>query len=185
MYVKIENGQISAYPYTVGQLRKDNPNTSFPKNIPESTLAQWGVFPVSKDTSAFDPDTQVRVWDSAPSLVNGSWVLGCTISALPQDEIDRKAAEAKAALVKQYEDAVQRMLDTEARNRGYDGILSACTYVSSSVPKFQAEAVVAAGWRDVCWNYCYTALAEVEAGTRTMPTVEELINELPAITWPA
>ena len=30
MFVKTTNDQIDQYPYTVGDLRRDNPNTSFP-----------------------------------------------------------------------------------------------------------------------------------------------------------
>jgi hypothetical protein len=46
MYVKATNGSLDQYPYTVAQLRRDNPNTSFPKRIPEATLASWNVYPV-------------------------------------------------------------------------------------------------------------------------------------------
>jgi hypothetical protein len=36
-------------------------------------------------------------------------------------------------------DAIQMRLDTFARSRGYDGILSACTYAASSVEHFARE----------------------------------------------
>ncbi len=184
MYVKIENGQIAAYPYTVGSLRKDNPNTSFPKNIPETTLAQWGVFPVSKDASAFDPDTQVRVWDSAPSLVNGSWVLGCTISALPQEEIDRKAQEKADAMMQPYKDAVQRLLDRTAIEKGYDSIISMCTYANSTNATWSAEGQAAVNWRDACWNEGLVQLGNYTV-TGVAPEMDDYIASMPAPNWPA
>ena len=45
MYVKANNGVAEIYPYSIGLLRKDNPNTSFPKNPSDELLAEWGVFP--------------------------------------------------------------------------------------------------------------------------------------------
>jgi hypothetical protein len=39
-------------------------------------------------------------------------------------------------------------------------------------------------WRDACWTAGYTVLAECEAGTRAIPTVDELIAEMPSMVWP-
>ena len=43
MYAKLKDGKISQFPYTIGQLRKDNPNVSFPKNITTGILQKYGV----------------------------------------------------------------------------------------------------------------------------------------------
>ena len=80
--------------------------------------------------------------------------------------------------------AVQAHLDGFARTRNYDGILSAATYATSTVPKFQAEGQYAVEARDATWAKCYEILAAVEGGTRPMPTMGELIAELPVLTWP-
>lgn len=80
--------------------------------------------------------------------------------------------------------AVQLYLDATARTRNYDGILSLASYAVSEDPIFAAEGKAGAAWRDTCWRYCYQALAEVEAGTRIMPTPEEAIAELPVMVWP-
>ena len=83
-------------------------------------------------------------------------------------------------IVAQYTAAVQKHLDDFARTRGYDGILSAATYATSTVPKFKAEGQYAVDARDATWAKCYEVLAAVEAGSRPMPTLEELLAELPA-----
>ena len=44
-YVKITNGQPENY--SIGQLRRDNPNTSFPKRPSDELLAGWGIYPVT------------------------------------------------------------------------------------------------------------------------------------------
>lgn len=83
-----------------------------------------------------------------------------------------------------YQDAVQRRLDEKAMERKYDGILSLCTYVTSTNPGFAAEGQAGVGWRDAAWAKCYEVLTEVGAGTRPQPTVAELLAELPAMDWP-
>lgn len=81
--------------------------------------------------------------------------------------------------------AVQQRLDEFARTRGYDGILSAATYATSSVPTFAAEGQYAVSARDAHWSKCYEIMAEVEAGTRPMPaSVDEVLAEMPDLAWP-
>ena len=87
-------------------------------------------------------------------------------------------------IVAQYTAAVQKHLDDFARTRGYDGILSAATYATSTVPKFAAEGQYAVEARDATWAKCYEVLAAVEAGSSPMPTLDELLAELPVLTWP-
>lgn len=82
--------------------------------------------------------------------------------------------------------ATQQRLDAFARTRNYDGILSACTYATSAVPKFAAEGQYAVQARDATWATLYTILAEVEAGTRPLPSgYADIEQDLPALTWPA
>lgn len=80
--------------------------------------------------------------------------------------------------------ATQNRLDTFAKTRNYDGILSACTYATSSIPKFAAEGQDAVNARDTTWAALYTILAEVQSGTRPMPTeFNEIESELPETIW--
>ena len=82
--------------------------------------------------------------------------------------------------------AVQARLDTFAQTRHYDGILSAATYASSTVPKFAAEGQCAVNARDATWATLYTLLAEIQAGTRQMPgSYADIESLLPSLVWPA
>ena len=82
--------------------------------------------------------------------------------------------------------ATQARLDDFARTRNYDGILSACTYATSSVPKFAAEGQYAVNARDMTWATLYTIMGEVQAGTRPMPTgFADIEADLPVLAWPA
>ncbi len=84
-----------------------------------------------------------------------------------------------------YTARIQQRLDEFARTRGYDGILSACTYAASTVAKFQAEGQYCVNARDATWAKGYEVMGAVQAGARPMPTWEQIEAELPALAWPA
>lgn len=97
-------------------------------------------------------------------------------------EFVRPVAEMQAEIV----EAVQRRLDSFAQTRNYDNILSACTYASSSVPRFASEGQAAVDARDATWATLYTLLGEVQAGTRPMPeSFADVEPLLPVLEWPA
>jgi len=79
---------------------------------------------------------------------------------------------------------IQSTLDEKANERNYDNILSLCTYATSPTIKFSDEGKAGVAWRDEVWAQGYVILADVEAGTRAIPTEAELIAELPAFVWP-
>ncbi|HEX9023249.1 MAG TPA: hypothetical protein VF799_05355 [Geobacteraceae bacterium] len=80
--------------------------------------------------------------------------------------------------------AVQSHLDITAQQRNYDGILSACSYATSTNARFQAEGQACVAWRDAVWSKCYEVLAAVQAGTAAIPTADQLIADLPTLAWP-
>jgi hypothetical protein len=86
--------------------------------------------------------------------------------------------------VPDYVTAVQAMLDAKARERLYDSILSACTYVTSTQAKFQAEGQACVAWRDAVWSKCYELMTDVDSGGLEQPTIEELLAMLPTMEWP-
>jgi len=88
MYVKVANGAVEQFPYTLGNLRRDNPNTSFPKNPSDEMLADWGVYPVSTtDQPNFDVKTQNVSQDDSPTLNGAAWELNWTVSNKTADEV--------------------------------------------------------------------------------------------------
>jgi hypothetical protein len=89
--------------------------------------------------------------------------------------------EKAAALQTQYTALIQSMLDREAQKLGYDNCNSVCTYVDTGVAKFDAEGVAFRKWRSAVWAKGYELLAEVQAGTRPIPTEEELVELLPKL----
>ena len=79
--------------------------------------------------------------------------------------------------------AVQSYMDKTVQTRNYDNIHTACTYATSTDHVFAAEGLACVKWRDAVWRKCYAILAEVKAEKRAIPTVEELLAELPILEW--
>jgi len=85
--VKITSGSVDTYPYSVGQLRRDNSNTSFPKQIPSEMLESYGVYTVVyTDMPSIDDRTQKVEQEATPSLVAGAWTVGWTTSSKTAEE---------------------------------------------------------------------------------------------------
>ena len=87
-YVKINNGAVEAYPYGVGQLKRDNPAVSFPKEITEQVLNGFSVYAVSFEPDPdYDPKTQNVVAAEAPVLVDGVWTVTKSVTNKTDEEV--------------------------------------------------------------------------------------------------
>lgn len=86
--------------------------------------------------------------------------------------------------VEDFTAAITAHLDATAQTRRYDDRIT-CMVRAGFAGPFQAEAQAFALWADSCNALAYQLLAEVEAGTRPMPTTtQELIDALPPMIWP-
>ena len=86
-HLKITNGHPEIY--SIGQLRRDNPNTSFPKVPSDALLADWGVYPYTmQDQPEYDQFTQT-LKQTALVQVNGAWTQGWIVSNLPTEDAGR------------------------------------------------------------------------------------------------
>jgi len=88
MYVKVNDGAVQVYPYSIDQLRADNPNTSFPNEPSEESLAGWSVFPVEHQAQPdYDNETQRIEHSNEPVLVDDKWVITKTVVNLTDEQI--------------------------------------------------------------------------------------------------
>jgi hypothetical protein len=92
MLILAPNGTAETYPYSIGQLRKDNPQVSFPKNPTDALLASYNVFPVTAtERPSYDPITQ-NLTEGAPALFDGVWArIWAVIEATPEEVAQRQA----------------------------------------------------------------------------------------------
>jgi len=75
MYIKIKNNVVT-YPYTINNLKQDNPNVSFPSEITESVMAEFNIYEVRKTPKPNDYTKNIS--EDTPILIDGvyyqNWV---------------------------------------------------------------------------------------------------------------
>jgi hypothetical protein len=93
LYLKAINDQVEKYPYSLGQLRKDNSNTSFPKQPSLASLAEFDVYPVTEVTPILtDSEKLVKVW--VPTLISGEWILPHVAVAKTEEDLTTESEVA-------------------------------------------------------------------------------------------
>jgi hypothetical protein len=98
-HLKITNGQPETY--SIGQLRRDNPNTSFPKVPSDALLADWGVYPYTvQDRPDYDRFTQTVV-RTGIEQVEGVWVQGWVVEDLSVEDAGRNIRSHRDNLLQQ------------------------------------------------------------------------------------
>jgi hypothetical protein len=189
----------SRYPVSQSQIRAENPQTSYPASFPVPD-GYAVVFPAPAPSC--DPVTQIAR-EIAPVLTSkGHYeqayeIVSRFVEYTDEQNVVHTVAEQEAAAIQadaiaktqafiaSVVSATQSRLDTFAQTKNYDGILSACTYASSAIPKFASEGQYAVNARDNTWATLYTIMGEVEAGTLPMPaSVDEVMSLLPELVWP-
>ncbi|KAA3504351.1 hypothetical protein DXM27_03685 [Rhizobium rhizogenes] len=89
-----------------------------------------------------------------------------------------------APTISDYENAIQNLVDSTARERQFRDGVTLASYTTSTKPKWAAEAQAFVAWRDNVWFYAYGELAKVQAGERPQPTVPQFLSEIAPIAWP-
>lgn len=181
MYALIQNNSVAAYPYSVAQLRRDNPNVSFPEQMSDSVLAEWNVYPVAPVTPPAHDDLMENLVEGTPVLVGDAWTQTWSVVAATPEQI----AERQEAIRSRITRRVQQRLDDFAATRGYDNIVSACSYATSQHAKYGPEGRYCVTAREDTWDVMFQIEASVVAGTRPMPrSYEEIEPDLPVLAWP-
>jgi hypothetical protein len=111
MYALIIDQVLEKYPYSISDLKKDNPQTSFSEKILESTLAEWNVFPVTSfEVPDYDLATE-RLEESTPVLINGQWTQVWNVVSLTPEEVLQMQNESAEQIRQQRQSAYQAEAD--------------------------------------------------------------------------
>jgi hypothetical protein len=90
MFAKLNNGQLQKYPYTMGMLRKDHHNVSFPKVLDDATLARFNVARVASTPRPADDHT--KDFSVTAEQVNGAWVEKWVATNVSAEEVANRTA---------------------------------------------------------------------------------------------
>lgn len=93
------------------------------------------------------------------------------------------AGETAEQIRARYVAAIQALLNAKARERNYDSIGTAVSYLDDPNPVFAAEARALFDWRSAVWTYATEQLATVTAGG-DIPSLETFLAGVPAFAWP-
>lgn len=123
-YIKLTNDLPEIY--SIGQLRRDNPLTGFPKRPGDDLhdllaewdglLAEWDVYPVTDAPQPkHDPLTQV-IEPGEVTQVDGAWVRNWTVrDKLPEEYHIQTAEEARKEVVRWIDGLSSQVLDLYPR----------------------------------------------------------------------
>jgi len=102
MYIKITNGIVENY--SISQLYRDNPQVSFPQNIPDATLVEFGVYPLRATTQPTYNVATERIEVGAPVQQDDEWVQVWNVVSLTAEEMQqRNDATANAVRIQRGE----------------------------------------------------------------------------------
>lgn len=167
------------YVFVDGARDVDFPRDLQPRECARLVDSAWVYLPCWRDVPLYDKATGNPVMAARGETPES---LNATTKPWPGPGfawVHDDWAETPEAIKARLTNDVQRYLDDTARSSGYDDIKSAVTYADEpAVTKFQIEGQAFRAWRSHIWEACYQLLAEVEAGTRPVPTKAELLAEL-------
>ena len=167
MFVKLTNGNVDQFPYTIGQFRRDNPNTSFPAQIPNTILRRHAVYEVTElEKPSYDPLVQ--------TLVRGT----------PTREVIRQKNELDCT------DPATGVVDTEQIGQPLYGNEWEVSYTAQNMEQATAEANVRARRNSLLAETDWWAVSD-----RTMTSAQSeyrnLLRQVPqqdgfpfSVTWP-
>ena len=93
MYVKVNNNEVVDFPYSLNNLKTENPNTGFPQVMSDALLAEYNIFKVIyNDPPEYDSNTQKVEMDTVPRLIDGSWQTSYNMVQLNEEELQEKQA---------------------------------------------------------------------------------------------
>lgn len=176
------------------------PDLYIPAPIPYTDYGWSVIFPAPQSTLS---NAVTKRWqEGAPVLTaKGTWEQTWVEVDVYSDYTDfegvlhTKAEQEAAAIsadnaekIKNLQASIttqtQQRLDDFAKTKGYDNIISACSYATST-SKYGLEGQYCVSAREATWDKVFSIQAEVEAGTRPMPTsYADIESELPVLVWP-
>ena len=90
-YAKIENGEVIKYPYSIQDLKKDNPNVSFPSIIDEGIKFRYSMLSIQK--VEVQSDYTKNISEDIPELIDGVWTQIWNVVDATEEEVNQRLAD--------------------------------------------------------------------------------------------
>jgi hypothetical protein len=98
MHILAPNGTAETYPYSIGQLRRDNPQISFPKNPTDQLLAAYGVYPLVRTERPEYNTVTHNLTEGTPEKVEGVWVQTWLVTEATPEEVQERLKNLSASV---------------------------------------------------------------------------------------
>jgi hypothetical protein len=160
-YVKTETNTV----YSIVDIRRENPGVSIPEG---ADLAHLGF---TEYIQTPYPATMgwVDFVEGVPGNSTQTWV---------------PSPQSREKITRRVSVALSNRMDEFARTRGYDNMLAACTYVSSTNPTFASEGARCVAIRDEQWGHLFSVFEKIDAGEIQMPeNFNAFMDSFPSMTW--
>ena len=89
MYLKV-SGSTIIYPYSVQNLKNENPNTSFPTIISDSLLESFNIYQVEVRNSGYDNDDSKDVTEITPTLSGSVYIQTYSVTDADTETINKR-----------------------------------------------------------------------------------------------
>lgn len=175
MFLELATQQV----VSAQQVRAMLPDVNLPFFISIADVAQYGYGQIVNDTSV-KPEPGFKLVEAGYVETGGNYVMSYTQALMTEQEmLDDLSIQNSANVL------TQQRLDAFAKPRGYDNIAYACTYTTSTVPRFKADADYCIIARDATWTVLYALFEDITNNVPTAPkTVTEVLARLPVLSWP-
>jgi len=167
MYAKQISGEWQGY--TIRQLRKDNPQVSFPAAPSDATLAEYGVYPVSTEAQPNHDQRYQRLVQGPLTEANGVVTRGWVVEDIPATA-EMVKAEAYRRIIAICPEWKQRNLTAQAAQLAKKG-------EANWTP--EEEAAWAAG--EAIWNQ----IAAIRAASDVIEAMDPIpVAFMDEMYWP-
>ena len=168
------------------------PLPKFLKGLKQESLLDlsWTDEALGVQDLAWYPETDVTIYDDNKVLDGTETLVVDSVNKIvrvTKGQRDKTAGEIEAELVEalnqakeEMEQAIESHLDSTIVAKGYNSQDSIAKYLVAGNP-FYTECTTISLWIGSVWVYSHQVETAVLAGTRPMPTIEELLAELPVL----
>lgn len=160
-YVKIDTNKI----YSISDVRKEHPEMSIPDgaDLTDLGFSKYILTPPPRHNGWVD------LKEGEPVDSKQTWIV---------------TSQSKDRIINQMAKHLEDKMTAFVSEKGYDSMLSACSYATSTNPAYAAEGARCVAIRDEQWAFLYSVFDRIDAGEIEMPEDHEAFLSLfPAMTW--